>query len=77
MNPKILSAFEPTEWDHMAGKLDMLSLDELRKLTTQVGIEFSDGNANIIDKQEFISVLDEADQNELKAVYEAIVENRN
>ena len=44
-------------------KFENLTLDELKKITTDVGIHFTIGNDNISDKQEFLSVLDEADPN--------------
>jgi hypothetical protein len=59
----------------MAGKLRQLSLEELCQLTTTVGIEFSIGNNLITDKEEFIGVLDEADQGELKKAYQQILQS--
>lgn len=56
----------------MREKLDRLSLEELRELSGKVGIRFTIGNDNILDKDEFILVLDEADKNELMAEYKRI-----
>lgn len=70
------------EWDKMREKLDKLSLEELRNLATQVGIEFEGGNENIADtknltaKEQFLLVLDEADKEELFREYKNIIESK-
>jgi len=79
---KIHKQWEPGEWDEFRNKLEELSLEELRELTTKVGIEFNGGNENIIDtknltaKEQFIFVLDEADKKELFREYENIIKHR-
>jgi len=76
MDPKIASQWDPQEWGLMTERLKRLTLEELRQLTTDVGIEFSDGNETITDKEDFILVLDEADKNALQEAYQKILGNR-
>jgi hypothetical protein len=59
----------------MRERLEALSLHELREIAGQVGIEFDGGNDAIIDKEEFILVLDEADKKDLQRAYQQIVSN--
>ena len=70
---KIQRQWKPEEWNEMRAKLEDLSLEELRDLTTKVGIKFTIGNQNITDKEEFILVLDEAGRKELIRKYEKII----
>jgi len=71
-----------SEWDAMRRKLEKLSVDELRALTTRVGIRFTGGNAAVEDsrtmtaKEQFLNVLDEANPAQLKREYNQIVEER-
>lgn len=74
---EIRKMWSEEEWEEMRKKLELLSLEELRELTTRVGIQFTIGNENIQDKQEFILVLDEADKDELIKIYEDIISKRN
>ncbi len=60
------------EWFAMYDKLMMLSLEELRDLTTKLGIIFTGGNDQIKNKRDFVLVLDEADKNELLKEYKNI-----
>jgi Fe-S cluster assembly ATPase SufC len=79
---EIKAQWEPGEWDEFRKKLEELSLEDLRELTTKVGIKFAGGNENIIDtknltaKEQFILVLDEADKDELMKEYEKIIESK-
>lgn len=74
---EIRKMWSEEEWEEMRKKLELLSLEELRELTTRVGIQFTIGNENIQNKQEFILVLDEADKDELIKIYEDIISKRN
>ncbi len=82
MKEKIKSQWKPGEWNEFRKKLDNLSLEELRELTTKVGIEFTGGNENVVDtrnltaKEQFILVLDEADKKELFREYKAILQKQ-
>lgn len=58
-------------------KYEKLSLEELRVIVTEVGINFLSGNENITDKEEFLNVLDEAYPEELEESYNKIIRNRN
>ncbi len=77
-----LTAWTTAEWDEMRGKLEALSLDELRLLATRVGIHFSGGNESVRDsrtmtaKAEFLNVLDESDPAELNQEYERMIRSR-
>lgn len=53
--------------------LESLSLEQLREIATAVGVNFSVGNSNIHDKQDFLLVLDEADEHDLVKAYNDIV----
>jgi arginyl-tRNA synthetase len=57
------------EWFKMYDKLMELSLEQLRDLTTKLGITFTGGNDKIKNKEEFVLVLDEADKDELLKEY--------
>lgn len=63
-------------WFEMMDELDKLSLEELRDLTTKMGICFVIGNENIKNKQEFILVLDEAKKDELLREYDEIIKKK-
>jgi len=60
------------EWFIMYDKLMKLSLNQLRDLTTKLGIIFTGGNDKIKNKKEFVLVLDEADKNELLKEYKKL-----
>lgn len=64
------------EWYKMQDKLNQLSLKELRELTTKLGINFSIGNENINNKQDFILVLDEAVKKNLLKEYNKIIKQK-
>jgi hypothetical protein len=58
-------------------KFEKLTLEELRTIATEVGINFLSGNENITDKEKFLDVLDEAYPEELEASYQRILRDRN
>lgn len=53
------------EWETVESELEKLSTEQLRAITTNVGIVFTGGNERINDRQEFIMVLDEAKKEDL------------
>ncbi len=57
-------------------KIENLTLGELKEIATEVGINFTIGNENIKDKQEFLQVLDEAEPYELEQSYRKVLEKR-
>lgn len=73
---KISEQWQPEEWQAMREQLEKLSLKELQTLADTVGITFSYGNKTVADKEELISVLDEAERDELQKAYEGIVKSR-
>lgn len=73
---KVKRQWPKEEWFKMMDKLEILSLEELRDLTTKVGINFTIGNENIENKQEFILVLDEAEKDELIEEYNKIIKKK-
>lgn len=76
MNSTINEQWTPEAWEAMAQKLEELSLAELRQLVTAVGIEFVGGNDQIVNKQEIVDVLDEADRAELEEMFQQIIRSR-
>ena len=75
-NRKRKEQWEPGEWEGLEKLLQKLSLEQLRKITDKVGINFSIGNKNIKDKREFVLVLDEADKKELYGAYNKIIKSK-
>ncbi len=57
-------------------KFEKLTLEELRIIATEVGINFLAGNGNIKDKWEFITTFDEADPKELEESYNRVINRR-
>jgi dTDP-4-dehydrorhamnose 3,5-epimerase-like enzyme len=57
-------------------KFENLTLEELRKIATEVGIQFANGNENIKDKEEFLYALDEAYPEELECSYDKMIKNK-
>jgi len=58
-------------------KFEELTLEELRTVATEVGINFLIGNENVTDKQEFLMTLDEAYPEELEESYNKVLKARN
>lgn len=66
----------PGEWAAMRGRLEGLTLAELREVAARVGLKFAIGNDRITDREEFLLALDEAEKDELGAALEAALEKR-
>jgi len=66
------------EWKKMVKNLRKLDVEQLRKLTTRVGIKFEGGNITVQDtekataKEQFILVLDEVPKNILIQEYKNV-----
>ena len=73
---KVEEQWKDDEWEAMREKLKGLSLEELREIASATGIKFSIGNEKIMDREEFILVLDEADKNDLMDAYKKIIQKR-
>ncbi|MDT7540608.1 MAG: hypothetical protein QOE33_512 [Acidobacteriota bacterium] len=54
------------------GKFEKLSIEQLRTIATEVGINFLMGNENITDKEDILLALDEADLKELEESYNRV-----
>jgi hypothetical protein len=63
------------EWKDMRGKLEKLSIEDIRLLAEKVGVKFNGGNVSISDnrhvsaKEQFILVLDEVPKDILLKEY--------
>jgi len=57
-------------------RFENLTIEELRTIATEVGINFTVGNENIADKEEFLMVLDETSLAELEESYQRVLKNR-
>jgi hypothetical protein len=53
-------------------KYEKLSIEQLRTIATEVGINFLMGNENVIDKEDILLALDEADPKELEESYDRV-----
>ena len=57
-------------------KFETLTLEELRTIATEVGIQFSIGNELITDKEQFLFALDESSPEALEMSFNKIIKNR-
>ena len=63
----------PAEWEIFQNKLQQLDMDTLAKIAHEVGIVFHHANIN---KDEYLSVLDESEKNELIIAYKKATEKK-
>lgn len=67
---RTIEGWDRSEWDAWQAKLEELSVEQLARLTKDVGISFGDKKPTA--KEAYILVLDEADPNLLKQKYDAV-----
>ncbi len=71
-----LNGWKQKEWSGFQNKLDLFDLEQLKRLATVLGVEFSMGNENITDRDDFTDVLNKAVKEDLLREYKKIIEEK-
>ena len=78
----IRAEWKQEEWTEMEQKLQALSLDELRRVSTLAGMQFEGGVESLKDrkvasvKEQIILVLDEVGKENLLRAYDVVIQER-